>query len=1493
MSYQQPWGTDRSPLSELTTAGNRNPPKNPSNNGSLVSAGDTSFKTNVNRNKTQRWVQAPSYSYDGDDWGEADEYNEYGPQEPHQSPSPLSTGPRRDVQAIESPAGVPKGYGALTDHNPTSGGAHVRNTTQPMMARPNSFDKGDDKRAYSAGVGAHPGTMQPQAPPINTSRLPPAAHISGTKTVDTPKTLTPVQSDAKTRAPGTPIQFNNGSQEASNTAEPTSQSSTKDSAERTSFPTRDASLIGPSHKSSPKESPLVEGRNAPGVTASAIAQTSQTRSPAGAADSPGGGRFPPRKSSLSQDVPPYDVSQSVAQVQNHPSQGSEDRARSSSNPSKPLQIIRPSDIYKRVNEERERERQSLESVRPSMEAITGTQSTQIDHVAKEQDVREESSRRNLSPLEPVQERKSEYGFDGFTAERPPPLQTSSNNATTSRQAESEPLSAKPKLPDVPRLSGFGDDFFNLGSSTTTKINDPIDKGHEGSSTISNSQRTPLQHQHSKGFRSVVEQAFDKTVDDKSVPPTPSSGYHSQVESIKRTDSESTSGISPIMSRFSSTATAATKARDAELHRTATPAIAEEISDVPEFYTSGKTPLKNPQSAGIAARKPSPAPASQNTSSDSLPQAFKPGHRRDLSTPSPNNSPARSPELEINKPLAAGQDPKVAKVITVEDGKSSSGSPALSPNESEARDAAGSLSTTHGGLGPSSSYFKDSPAITQGPVDNLARPGTERLESFRPLLPGGWVSYATTPEGANTPNPTESEKERATRGLEQPAATSGTFVKDGSVKPNSLDPTHTINDSQLASLEAAHRDQPITPLPENPYSNTGVDPRLYSTTASTVRATANDQPERSVSGVLHERNQPKNPAVTGASAVIPPGVLTPMTDLGDSRKPSVIDAKIGGDLPKSGQPSSSENVGSLSARPLQVQKTISSSSSVPPTPPPKDTPLALSGAVHPTEYFPPAQNLATSQQQSSRAPQPARIKPQLLPALSTETSPNDQESDRLRKEIVRSLSPQSSSAKDSFSAAFDDNKPDRTKSDASQIIGQSRESTFLPSEYESYWATTSEPSEAIPAQSQNVQARDAAAGPAEATLFRPDLVSELQLGEAGHANAPGPLLPDKIAHEPRPGVIKNRFSWETETDLSPSTPADVYNRPAMPTMPINVPSKEQSTQSKASPPYSNPSNTAAVSGSSLPNSQDRAPAASSPQGQEGGLLRLAKQQPIGEGLEHIGDVEGDKEPASDRVVPVEGRSVPEIKGFHELSGEPGEREFSDPTETSLQHTGGVSSEPSEFHGAKPFTSGSSITSSANASLPFVTGSQNMAVDVPSFRQILAMKSPSDRILTYNSSRAHFANEPSGLNYWMAQVVSQTPEHRTLFAKSADGREGNWNLPGASTGVMPSGSGAHSGDISSTQPMAQPYYQQYVQAANSPTSPPGSAPPKQYPAGPPSGSQGFSPSGNKLSTQQVQAKGKDLLHTAGVFSGKANHAAKGLFAKGRSKFRGSGGGDKVEH
>lgn len=57
--------------------------RQPSDYSSAPTAPDTTFKQNVNRQKTKRWVEAAKYSYDGDDWGEEEE-----PYEEDEEPEP-------------------------------------------------------------------------------------------------------------------------------------------------------------------------------------------------------------------------------------------------------------------------------------------------------------------------------------------------------------------------------------------------------------------------------------------------------------------------------------------------------------------------------------------------------------------------------------------------------------------------------------------------------------------------------------------------------------------------------------------------------------------------------------------------------------------------------------------------------------------------------------------------------------------------------------------------------------------------------------------------------------------------------------------------------------------------------------------------------------------------------------------------------------------------------------------------------------------------------------------------------------------------------------------------------------------------------------------------------------------------------------------------------------------------------------------------------------
>ena len=156
----------------------------------------TSFKTNVNRAKTKRWVEAKTVSYDGDDWGEADEYDEYGGYSAGAAQKP--TGLRQQGQSALQPAGAlgrpdvqasSTAYGERMyiapggkvsqlhqgfDEQIVSGPQALQ---QPNDGRTYSLNQGEERRAFSggsaqygtpgnlyAGQGAHQTAPQIRAP---------------------------------------------------------------------------------------------------------------------------------------------------------------------------------------------------------------------------------------------------------------------------------------------------------------------------------------------------------------------------------------------------------------------------------------------------------------------------------------------------------------------------------------------------------------------------------------------------------------------------------------------------------------------------------------------------------------------------------------------------------------------------------------------------------------------------------------------------------------------------------------------------------------------------------------------------------------------------------------------------------------------------------------------------------------------------------------------------------------------------------------------------------------------------------------------------------------------------------------------------------------------------------------------------------------------------------------------------------------------------------
>lgn len=222
--------------------------------------------------------------------------------------------------------------------------------------------------------------------------------------------------------------------------------------------------------------------------------------------------YPPRKSSMGQqDRPDLTIHSTAIHPPRTSSRSASPGVRSpvsGAGASAAPRVIRPSEIYKRMEEEKDKERRSIDSARRSSLAssgdgeggadASGTSAARRPSFGKNEGGGDGS--RNLQALAPVAERKSEYGFDGLMINpgAPPPQQPlvssdvvtetprdieprqefetslpsdsgppkldfqSSSTDQTSAQEPRKRFSTSPKLPDFTRMSGFGSDFFSSG-----------------------------------------------------------------------------------------------------------------------------------------------------------------------------------------------------------------------------------------------------------------------------------------------------------------------------------------------------------------------------------------------------------------------------------------------------------------------------------------------------------------------------------------------------------------------------------------------------------------------------------------------------------------------------------------------------------------------------------------------------------------------------------------------------------------------------------------------------------------------------------------------------------------------------------------------------------------------------------------------------------------------------------------------------------------------
>ena len=1453
--------------------------------------GPANYTANVNRAKTKKWVEAKSYSYDGDDWGDVDDYDEYGgydEPEPEPAPAARPTGLRQRGQSAsqmpqeaygdrqklyQSPIDGRQQYDSLPGAPPQQqqhyGSRSFTNPQHPnhsAMMRSNSFDQDDERRTFSAGGPQRRDpndqyTAPPQAqntfaqdfqpmqqPQSRLDQIPPAAASPPLQVHSRPSNEGLPGYGDQTRSPsgnyGVSSDFNNSRQTNVGSRAPsmTSSTSAMDFHDRRDF----------SPSAMP---PPLQTRGSP-------SPHSPDRNPSSR---------PPRKSSLGQSGGPVQTFPSntsprpVSRDQEDDPSRARDRAGSGTG--KPLPFVRPADIYKRMHEEKEKERQSQDSSRPSMDSILGGTSDRPG-LGKRQE--SESSQRLKPMLDPVKERKSEYGMEGVNiqGEKTPDERRSTSSKTfefpkrASNANSSAPKPAhSPILPDVSRVSGFGESFFGTTKRSSKGPQDFALSTAEPSPEAAqqptpSTQERSLQHQPSLGFTSAVHQAFDKAEDQ--VPPTPSS---TQGSSVGRSTSAGTSTVSPIISRGPSTATENWNARLPGIDSVSTPMI-------PEGPEGGSPRPLSSESLGTPTqlvRKPSPSANNPPPEAPELPPSFIPGYRRNSDTPSPDNSPRRTPALETNRQLRQPQEVEIAAATPTDPGFSTNSSsqvsevsqesPGKDQSTSEDHDTAtmpsapetspGNIDTGVSPISPSHERLRDrTDSSSSGRVRNLAdkfesssRPGSahsstprasvlainaqkkddlvpprplaDRMESFRPHLPGGWESSASVAPVA------------------KPSVSQGAEGRHRSSLTNDRDPrdTDATDEGKVDKIDSASDQRPSAVTQVKDASEEAF---------AAVTAAGN-----ALAGAFGGPFGMKHPGTSRESA-------SDLSPYGKEQREKDHDPH-----------SAVRNQGALYPEASKQQMPgfgDEESSTGVATPLPKDHPLGSAAQADESDYFQPTSaprsiESGAKPNNGGRALKP----PPALPLLSTNSTPQQYESDRLRKEIVRELTPMSAS--EPTTAETDFSSYQQTPSPNASSSRPGHESGVLPKEYESYWndAASDNGMNDLDNSPTKVDDADPAKQQHESRGIKP-----LQPGQ-GQEPTSSVAAPEDISRQRSP-MLPHRFSWEQPLQSLPSEPEPLNEQSAGPSSGFlkNAVYPEGHFQDRDEPSKFDQPPPLSADLNSTPHHMP----------EEGLPVRNSNElsDPRREDLEQDKEVSGD--PSGLELAtsptglqsngsPIVGREVKtQDLGSHSFGSLP--REQQEPDSSRFEPRVPASSE--------------SPTQPLDRSL--IPPPATAPPKIPAFREILALKSPADRIQAYNESREQFANMNTGLANWLAVTLNELPEHADLLANSG---RGPLKLQG------------HKPSLSRSKPGG--FLPSGGQAGLPPATSEGIAPGGSVGGGSSPGFTSSGRSGSKLSSQQVQAKGKDLLQSAGVFGGKANVAAKGLFSKGKSKLRAASGNEKV--
>lgn len=1393
-----------------------------------------SFKTVPGRNRTQKWTEAKTNKYDGDDWGGYDDYDDYGYDEP--SASRQGSGQ----------------YGQ-------------------QLQRQSSFDRGVDaeRRQFSSGSAAH--TQERHTSPV---------------------------------ASGGRVSQDNAS---------------PDEARR-----RMREFSNPGQVPQPLNTP---------------------RSP----EAPESVERPPRKSSLSSMSPPPDARPIPAAT--------------SPSADKPLPFIRPSDIYKRMAEEQQKERQSLESGRPSLEAVqhdAGSPSLAQHGLAHKR------SQDNLSP-KPTSPESSFHGAQDPSVLPMHIAQPTVPASTDSSQGHFNPQETSPRLPPVSRTSDFGSfmprneeearvSATGLEASTAAanaaasalasgsrditpampahqfqaQSNDPaaeIAAESTSDAPVENVGRTAgedpsgLSHQHSSGFRSVVHRAFDSQ-DNGSTPSSPISRDNTQ-SVVSRSDTNSTRSISPIMSRVPSAATAQQKQQERDI---AVPPIAEETP----LEVARSRPSADGSNSGISSRqsilrKPTPS-HSRNVSSEVA--SFTPGYRRSIETPSPNNSPARTPGIEdantrrFSGPMAAEtvNNPEAPDVSSEAPEMPSA---TLEPVETplETSDPTNAVPATSETVVPLSATRRGRSgtdySVRESDLAREANTSPEQRESVAEAISNSQKLFLDT-HPSNPSSPTAlSPTSGIVRSFPHPATSgSGRSSPAGlnrSRVRNIVDQYHQIDEDSRRNSAAsgmssksswsnfgAEEDHPPGPVrrttggpmlsqntPGSPldggmfpsYDRAGSDAALGSSAVPAASSPLRPEAERQESFRPHLPGEwisatatpasevPEDPVsrghdhtsrdITPASPPTPRGQhdeeidLTPTTRKtklresdpsmdADNREDPVAAAKNAGDalgtalMSHSGYGHQTQDFASQeTAAPVEIPEmqphretgnieglakpyltreqsdapsdsTSSVANSIPPSPPKNITQSPGLSANTVASQGRPISNYFAGYGPDAPAPlsfarnSPNTThdfesnRPAMIPALSTDTTAADYESDRLRKDIVRSLGPEQM-ARLKQESADEDVQRTETALDA-------------------------------PTNERRVESGDSALPPAEIQT------SNTRSG---------------LPSQSRAGLLGKRFSWENKSadgdDLDHHMAAvgetkgdenrESYGRPDS-NQGLHVVNTEVIADSEPTTAEEKPSFML-----NEPADAEKRLSTSLPIGTEALALSAESTAVLDRAPASIAENQGSAKGGLDQVAP-----LPMVDDDNESAS----RDPASPTVPLKDESPAATSTPA----------------SAQQSASVAQGK------IPAFRDLAAIKSTPDRIAAYESTRHRFADMNTGLNGWLSGMLTAHPEYSNAGNQKYEGpaaiqTTGLGNTISGLGGTIRSHGHKHSPSILKIGG---------GERKASTTSTTAAAP-----------ESGSGSGGGHVDVEKMQAKGKDFMKSAGA-------GAKGLFAKGKSRF--GRGGEKVE-